>query len=275
MAGIGLVNTWEGTIAFPNSARLVKPRGNGITMVIDKGLGLSETANLLSVAGEYVDYIKLAFGTAALYPGKILREKVSFIRSCGIQIYPGGTFMEIAIIQDKIPEFLDKCRDLGFSAIEVSDGTISLSPDKRTELIVMAKKMGFTVLSEVGKKSPLESLEIDEMVSQVHNDLNAGADYVIFEARDSGKGIGIFNENGDMRNGFFINLIQGLGDSAKIIWEAPLKNQQHELIKVFGPNVNLGNIPPADVIALESLRVGLRSDTLKDILCKETSLAIV
>ena len=275
VAGFGLVNPWEGTIAFPDKARLSKPRAIGLTMVMDKGLGLSETAELLSVAGGFIDYIKLAFGTSALYPGQILRDKVSLIRSWGIHVYPGGTFLEIASIQQQIAGFLEKCRELGFSAIEVSDGTISLTPDERTEIILKAKSMGYHVLSEVGKKSPMESPRVEEIVSQVNSDLTAGADHVILEARESGKGIGIFDENGDIRNEFFRNLAHDLRDNPGIIWEAPLKNQQLELIRALGTNVNLGNIPPGEVLALEALRVGLRSDTLKDILCRQIPLALV
>ena len=275
VAGFGLLNPWEGTIAFPDNARLSKPRAKGLTMVMDKGLGLSETAELLSIAGEFIDYIKLAFGTSALYPGQILRDKVSLIRTWGIHVYPGGTFLEIAAIQHQIADFLEKCRDLGFSAIEVSDGTISLTPEERADIILMAKGMGYHVLSEVGKKSPMESPRVEEIVSQVNSDLIAGADHVILEARESGKGIGIFDEHGDIRNEFFRNLAHDLRDTSSIIWEAPLKNQQLELIRAFGPNVNLGNIPPGEALALEALRVGLRSDTLKDILRQQTPLALV
>ncbi len=275
MARFGLLNPWEGTITLPDSARLSKPRVKGITMVMDKGLGLSETAELLSVTGEYIDYIKLAFGTSALYPGELLHEKISLIRSVGIHVYPGGTFLEIASAQNKIPEYLAKCHELGFSAVEISDGTISLSPAERADIIMKSKRTGLQVLTEVGKKSAVESLGVEETISQVKRDLQAGADHVILEARESGKGIGIFNDNGDIRNDFFMNLIHNIKDTSHIIWEAPLKKQQYELIRVFGANVNLGNIPPGEVLALEALRVGLRSDTLRDILGKEIIMALV
>ncbi len=259
-------NVWDGVIDTPVSTRLQKPRNCGWTMVMDKGMGLGETSELLSVAGRYIDYVKLAFGTSALYNGYILREKIALIRSLDIDVYPGGTFFEIAIMQDKMDHFLELAQELNFSAIEVSDGTITMSSDTRLQAIKSAAKAGFRVLSEVGKKDPLEYLTPDTIAAQINFDLAAGASKVILEARESGLGIGIFGDKGEIREECVEHILAKIPDFNCILWEAPLKKQQQELILRFGPNVNLGNIPPAEALALESLRVGLRSDTFKPLI---------
>lgn len=259
-------NAWDGIVLIPFSSRVQKPRSTGLTMVMDKGLGISETEEMLSLAGRYIDYVKLAFGTSALYNESLLREKISLVRSRGVHIYPGGTFLEIAILQNKTEDFLNRAWNLGFSAIEVSDGTIPLSADARRNVIKIARGMGFEVISEVGKKDPNDNLVINVIINQIKADLDSGVSKVILEARESGKGIGIFDKKGEIIRDQFKELISNISDPDIIIWEAPLKIQQQELITYFGPNVNLGNIPPAEILALESLRVGLRSDTLKTLI---------
>lgn len=254
---------WAEVITMPIPGRVQKPRVQGLTMVIDKGLGLNSTADLLSLAGDHIDFIKLGFGSSALYNTELLAKKISLVRDHAVHIYPGGTMLEIAVRQNVAECFLQIAWKLGFSAIEVSDGTVPMTPQTRSTLIKMAKKTGFLVLSEAGKKDPAQKLSVESIACQVEADLVAGAAKVILEARESGKGIGIFNDQGEIRENVFSALVKRLPDTSSIIWEAPLKNQQEELIHVFGPNVNLGNIPAGEVIALESLRTGLRSDTLK------------
>lgn len=268
MGQIGWHNVWDGIVETPFPTRIQKPRDYGLTMVMDKGTGLQETSEMLSMAGKYVDFIKLAFGTSALYNGDILKKKIDLVRSHEVHIYPGGTFLEIAIMQNKVREFLNRAWELGFSAIEVSDGTITMSPETRRATITTASEMGFTVLSEVGKKDPAENPSPASIAQQIIADLEAGAGKVIMEARESGMGIGIFNEEGEIKKDCFSCILGSIPDPACIIWEAPIKKQQQDLILHFGPNVNLGNIPPSEVIALESLRVGLRGDTLKTIIKK-------
>lgn len=257
---------WEDIIHMPLSSRIKKPRVNGLTMVMDKGLGLRDTLEMLSVSAEFIDYVKLAFGTPALYGSELLKSKIKAVRKHDIHVYPGGTFLEIAVIQNKVDVFLGRAQELGFSAIEVSDGTISMSPDLRYKIIKEAASMGFHVLTEVGKKDPGSNIRIREMVEQVKTDLEAGANKVILEARESGKNIGVFDTKGEILKDRFGEIISGIYELTRLIWEAPLKNQQQELILKFGPNVNLGNIAPSEVLALEALRVGLRSDTLKPFL---------
>ncbi|HAW71194.1 MAG TPA: phosphosulfolactate synthase [Firmicutes bacterium] len=252
-------------VKSPIQGRVGKPRQLGITMVMDKGLGLAETRDFLALGSEYVDFVKLAFGTAAVYPPAILQEKIALIKDSGNDVYPGGTFLEIAIIQKKVPEFLERAGCVGFTAIEVSDGTIELSAERRRTIIGMAAKAGFKVLSEVGKKDPRQKTSGRAMANAVLNDLDAGSKLVIVEGRESGRGVGIYDKEGHIEQERFEELLSCSGVQNAIIWEAPLKDQQSALIGLFGPNVNMGNIPPHEVIALESMRLGLRNDTLKSV----------
>lgn len=255
--------SWQELLQFPMGNRLNKPRESGLTMIIDKGLGLGETRDLLNLGGDYIDFFKLGFGTSALYEDKMLEEKIHLVRSSGVMIYPGGTFLEVAILQDKLREFLTLARDFGFNAIEVSDGTIELSRKMRAKAITEAVETGFVVLTEVGKKDPNSEFEIKEIVQLVNFDLSYGASQVIVEGRESGKSVGLYDKDGNLILSDLEELVYSIGDSSKLIWEAPMKDQQQELIIRFGSNVNIGNVNPHEVLALEALRVGLRADTLK------------
>ncbi|MFZ5899096.1 MAG: phosphosulfolactate synthase [Bacillota bacterium] len=257
------MENWREMVAFPLTGRSPKPRQRGLTMILDKGLGLGETKDLLEIAGNHIDFIKLGFGTSALYSDGILQEKLSLVRQYNVGIYPGGTFLEIAIAQGKLKRFLNLAKVLGFTAIEVSDGSISLEPRVRREAILRGKEMGFTVLTEVGKKDPNACPSLKELAAQAVDDLTYGADWVIVEGREFGKGVVIYDEQGRIKPGSLEEFTAYLPDKDVIFWEAPLKEQQQELIIRFGPDVNLGNIPPQEVLSLEALRVGLRGDTLK------------
>ncbi len=257
------VRAYAGVIRPPLQERARKPRSTGQTMVIDKGLGLSQTRALLELAGEYIDFIKLGFGTAALYPERLLREKVALIRGRGVEPYPGGTFFEVAVLQGRLEAFLVATWELGFRTVEVSDGTIDLCPREREQAIRTARALGFTVITEVGKKDGARELDPAAARAQVEADLAAGAAKVILEGRESGKGAGVYDGEGRLRPGILEELVAGLPDPGAVMWEAPLKAQQQELIARFGPNVNLGNVAPDEVIALEALRCGLRGDTLR------------
>jgi phosphosulfolactate synthase len=254
---------WRNIVKFPLGERIAKPRDQGLTMIIDKGMGLAETKDLLNIAGEHIDYIKLAFGTSALYSKNVLPEKIGLAKSCGIEIYPGGTFLEVAILQDKLEDFLNQAKTLGFTCIEVSDGTITLYGEVRERAIVRACEMGFKVLTEVGKKHEEDRAPVREMALLIRSDLRNGACKVIVEGRESGVSVGLYDRHGNLIKDDFEQLLQEIDNPGSIIWEAPQKDQQLELIGRFGPNVNLGNIPTNEVLALEALRVGLRSDSLK------------
>lgn len=250
-------------VADPLSGRSAKPRTVGQTMVIDTGLGLMQTGDLLELAAGYVDFIKLGFGTPALYPSGLLKAKIDLIRSHGVEPYPGGTFLEVAWQQGRLGEYLAACGRLGFQMIEVSDGTITLSPAERQAIIRAARERSFTVITEVGKKDGQSDLDPLDAIRQVRADLEAGATKVIVEGRESGKGVGIYDRSGHLKEDDLEILVAGVPDAAVLMWETPMKEQQREFIARFGPNVNLGNIAPTDVIALEALRRGLRGDTLK------------
>jgi phosphosulfolactate synthase len=257
---------WD-LLNFPLKGRNVKPRSNGITMIIDKGLSLVETQNLLELNSTFIDFIKLAFGTILLYPPPTLEAKISLAKRYGVPLYPGGTFLELAYWQKKTTVLYPKLRDLGFEWLEISDGTLSISPKERLGLIEQAHKAGFKVITEVGKKDPTIQPLPDEIAQLVQTDLTNGVAWVIIEARESGAGIGIYNRQGQIQ-GEIMEFLRQILPINQIIWEAPLKHQQAELISLFGPNVNLGNLPPGEAMALEALRLGLRSDTWKQCLKK-------
>ncbi|MFW6022727.1 MAG: phosphosulfolactate synthase [Halanaerobiaceae bacterium] len=257
-------NPWNIGLENPLKGRVEKPRNKGLTMIIDKGLGLSNIRDLLEVGHLYIDFIKFSFGTSLIYPSDVLREKIKLIKDYNIDVYPGGTLFEIAVTQNKVFEFFARAKQLGFTAIEVSDGTIDLSRSFRKEVIFEAKKMGFRVLSEVGKKDSENPLSLQEMQKQIKDDLLAGVDNIIIEGRESGKAISIYDESGEIDMEMLRGILRVVNNSSDVlIWEAPLKKQQVLLIEELGSNVSLGNIQPGEIFALESLRRGLRGDTLK------------
>lgn len=255
---------WQDIISFPRPDRSRKPRYSGVTMVIDKGLGLTEFRDMLELASDYIDMIKLTFGTPAFYPTELLREKCRICRAFGADIFPGGTFLEIAVLQGKLGRYLRRAQELGFNAVEVSDGTVPMSPETRAWSIKSARDLGFRVITEVGKKNPADVIPPAAMIEQIARDHELGASYVIVEGRESGKGVGIYESDGRVKADDLEYFIRGVRNPEFLIWEAPLKNQQQSLIFRLGTNVNLGNIPPSDIVALEALRVGLRGDTLRE-----------
>jgi phosphosulfolactate synthase len=237
--------------------------GEGITMMLDKGMGPNTVEDFLEISGTYVDLAKFGWGTSAIHDRELIKYKIDTYLSNGITPYPGGTLFELAYINNKFNEFLNESEDLGFKAIEISDGTVDISPEERTNIIEQVKDAGFMVLTEVGKKDPKKDhlFTAQNRVEMVKSDLDAGADNVIIEAREGGKDLGIYNSDGDVKEKDIQVLIDNL-DVNKLIWEAPQKNQQSYLILRFGPNVNLGNIAPEEITSLETMRRGLRGDTL-------------
>lgn len=212
------------------------------------------------------DFIKLGFGTAALYRSDLLKAKVGLIRSYGVEPYPGGTFLEVAWLQGRLPEYLDTCERCGFRYVEVSDGTVTLAQEERLRAIDLARSRGLRVITEVGKKDGEVELDPLDAIRQIEADRKAGASKVIVEGRESGKGVGIYDAKGNPKADEMEQIVAGLTDRSILMWETPMKEQQQAMITRFGPNVSLGNIAPADVIALEALRRGLRGDTLKLVL---------
>ncbi len=254
---------WEGVVEMPIRGRSSKPRTTGITMVIDKGLGLNQVKDLIQTSSDYIDIFKLTFGTSAFYDRNFLVEKINFLSAAQIDVMPGGTFLEIALWKGVYKEYLKRAKELKFSTIEVSDGTIDMDSATRKDTIRQALDMGFKVITEVGKKDPREALPIAAMHQLIQEDLENGAFKVIIEAREAGKGVGIFDQEGQIKQDEVDNIIAGAENKDTLLWEAPIKNQQQALIIRFGSNVNLGNIPHDEILALESLRQGVRGDTLK------------
>jgi phosphosulfolactate synthase len=260
---MSVCSIWDGIIKPTRTDRLQHgPRTTGITMVIDTGIGLNEMEDMLCMASEFIDIMKLGFGSSFLYDKHTLNEKIALCTSRGILICPGGTFLEIAVLQRVWERCLERCKELGFTCVEVSDGTIELPRSLRNRIIRFALELDLQVFTEVGKKEDGSHLPIDEQIRYIEEDLEAGSKRVIIEGRESGTNVGVFDADGNLRATDVDTITDRLPDRDALIWEAPLKSQQVRFIKRFGSNVNLGNIPPASVLALECLRQGLRSDTI-------------
>lgn len=247
---------------FLNQVSQKKGRQVGLTMVLDKGLGLNQTTDLIQTAGQYIDFVKFGWGTSATIERDLIKAKIQKYTAAGIKPYPGGTLLEVALLNDKLDEFFTETKALGFKAVEVSDGSTDISATKRRLVIQQAKANGFWVISEVGKKNPQldHQLSIQTRLAEIKADLAAGSNLVIIEAREAGKNIGIYDADGNIIEQELDQLASAGID--KLIFEAPLKKQQVNLILKFGPQVNLGNIATADAISLETLRTGLRGDTV-------------
>jgi phosphosulfolactate synthase (CoM biosynthesis protein A) len=243
----------------------VKPREVGLTSVLDKGLGLHAMQDLVELAGPYIDVVKLGWGTAALYPASILASKIALLRSADIAVCPGGTLLEIAWAQARIEAFFAFAKAAGFTAVEVSDGTYAIPQRDKLALIARAARLGFRVVSEVGKKSPEEDAKLtpEQRVDLIRQELDAGAWKVILEGRESGT-VGIYNTQGTVQSDLVDLLVAEFGVTS-LIFEAPQKSQQVWLMRHYGSLVNLGNVPPEEVVSVATLRYGLRSDTVRPV----------
>ncbi|MES1221486.1 MAG: phosphosulfolactate synthase [Bacteroidota bacterium] len=244
--------------------RIQKPRKNGITMVMDKGLSVDEAKNFLSVAYPHVDVVKLGFGTSFVTPN--LREKIEVYQSYNIPVYFGGTLFEAFLVRNQFEDYIAICKDYGISYIEVSDGSITIPHAEKCGYIEKLTKHG-TVLSEVGSKDAEHIIPPYKWIELMRAELNAGASYVIAEAREAGN-VGIYRGSGEVREGLVQEILTQIPEE-KILWEAPQKSQQLYFIELIGCNVNLGNIAPNEVIALEAMRIGLRGDTFSLFLDKQ------
>lgn len=236
--------------------RTGKPRNTGLTMVMDKGLSVRQAEDLVSTAADYVDYVKLGFGTGLITKG--LPDKIKLYKKAGIDVYLGGTLFEAFVIREKFTDYRKLVSKLKLDTVEVSDGSMLMDHKTKCKYIKELSK-DHTVLSEVGSKESKIRIPADRWIEMMQMELKAGAVKVIGEARESGS-VGIFSQNGKAQ-AKLIREILNYVDMDRIIWEAPLKAQQTWFIKEFGANINLGNIPPAEVLPLETLRLGLRVDT--------------
>lgn len=236
--------------------RSAKPRANGLTMVMDKGLSVEEAKLFLSVSSSYVDIVKLGFGTAYVTPN--LEEKLEVYRSYNIPAYFGGTLFEAFLIRDQVQDYIDTCKRYGITHMEVSDGCIQIPHEEKCRYITELTKYG-TVLSEVGSKDASQILPPYKWIELMRKELEAGSTYLIAEARESGN-IGIYRGDGEVREGLVNEILTAI-PAEKVIWEAPKKDQQLFFIELLGPDANLGNLAPHEIIALEAMRIGLRGDS--------------
>jgi phosphosulfolactate synthase len=234
-------------------------RDGGLTHVIDKGLGPRAWEDVLETSGDYIDIVKLGWGTAYVTPN--LKRKLEVLKDKPVVL--GGTFFEVVYLKDKLDEYKSWLDELGLTHVEISDGTIEIARERKLELIADFAR-DFTVLSEVGSKDSDVVFAPYEWVLWIKEELAAGAWKVVTESREGGTA-GIFRPSGEMRTGLVDEIAHEI-DVQDLIWEAPTKASQAWFVKHFGPEVNLGNIPPDEVIPLETLRLGLRGDTLKEVL---------
>ena len=241
--------------------RTAKPRVSGYTMAMDKGLSLREVEDFISVAGGYVDVVKLGWATSFVTPQ--LKEKVALYHAADIPVYFGGTLFEAFIVRQQFDDYRRTLDQYNMSFAEVSDGSIELPHDRKCEYIRQLCEQ-VTVLSEVGSKDETKIMPPYRWIELMQAELEAGAWKVIGEAREGGT-VGLFRSTGEVRSGLVQEILTKI-PSEKIIWEAPQKEQQVWFIKLLGANVNLGNIAPNEIIPLETIRIGLRGDTFNHFL---------
>lgn len=238
-------------------ARPAKPRETGLTHVIDIGLSPSDADGLMQTSGDFIDLIRLGFGSA--YVTGALREKIDFYNQHGVPVALGGTLTELAWLQKRVEGLRSWLKELGIRHVEVSSGAVPIPPEEKAELI-RALAEDFTVFAEVGEKDPAAIMAPYVWVDLIEQALEAGASKVVCEGRASGDA-GMYRPDGEARTGLIDEIVHRI-DFHRLIFEAPKRHQQVWFIQHLGPEVNLGNIRPDDVIPLETLRLGLRADTL-------------
>jgi phosphosulfolactate synthase len=236
--------------------RTAIPRESGMTMVMDKGLSIREAEDFIENTSHLTDLVKLGFGTSFVTPR--LAEKIKLYQSAGFKVYFGGTLFEAYLYRNQLDEYKRLMDKVNISLVEISDGSIDIAHDEKCEHIRDFAK-SFTVISEVGSKDAEKIIPPFAWIEMMENELEAGVWKVIAEARESGT-VGVFRGSGEVRSGLVAEIIRKI-PFEKIIWEAPLKSQQVWFIKLYGSNINLGNIAPNEVIPLETLRLGLRGDS--------------
>lgn len=241
--------------------RADKPRESGITMMMDKGLSLKEVESFCESSAEYTDLVKFGFGTALIT--KNLTEKIKLYRSAGVEPYFGGTLFEMFAVREQLDDYMRFVDQYDIQTVEVSDGSMRIDPDEKVEMIQRFAKQK-RVLSEVGTKIKGVVIANEDWVKHMKAELDAGAWKVIAEARESGT-IGIYNSDGSANRDLIDDIMKEI-PIEQVLWEAPVKNQQVMFIQMVGANVNLGNIAPNEVVALEALRCGMRGDTFFDYL---------
>ena len=235
-----------------------KPRERGITHVIDTGLSTHAAASLMANAADYIDLVRLGWGSA--YVTRDLAAKLEAYRAAGVDVMLGGTLTELAWLRGCVDGLCEWLRDLAIDRVEVSSGTVTIPAEEKLELVQRLAEE-FTVYAEVGEKDPAAILAPYRWVELIRDALSAGAHQVICEGRATGDA-GMYRPDGEARTGLIDEIVHEV-DRTRLLFEAPLKHQQVWFIRQLGADVNLGNVMPADVLSLETLRLGLRADTLK------------
>ncbi|WP_462157643.1 phosphosulfolactate synthase [Pseudoalteromonas sp. GB56] len=238
--------------------RPAKPRMAGRTNVLDKGMGLMQLKDTLQTCGDFIDVIKLGWGTALVTPN--LKDKIDLIKSFDIEPCLGGTLFEYAYITGKVEDYIAMLKELELDLVEISDGSITLAQKEKNDIISRFAK-DFTVYSEVGSKDDKVIVSPSKWVEQIKNELAAGAQKVILEGRESGTA-GLYRADGEIRMGLVDEVIHSGIEFNDLIFETPKKAQQVWMLKQYGADVNMGNIAYEEVVSLETLRLGLRADTL-------------
>ena len=236
--------------------RTQQPRQDGLTMVMDKGLSFRDAENFISVGAPHTDIVKLGFGTSFVTPN--LRAKIELYQQHNIPVYFGGTLFEAFIIRNQFDDYIAMCKDYNIDVIEVSDGSIEIPHTEKCGYMEKISKFA-KVFSEVGSKDAAHIIPPYKWIELMSAELNAGASYVIAEAREAGN-VGIYRGSGEVREGLVQEILTKI-PAEKILWEAPQKAQQLYFLELIGCNVNLGNIAPSEIIPLEAMRIGLRGDT--------------
>ena len=245
--------------------RSAKPREQGLTMVMDKGLSIREVEDMLSISSPHIDIVKLGWATSFVTPN--LKEKLAVYKNANIPVYLGGTLFEAFVVRNQFDDYRKLLDQYGLTHAEVSDGSIEMPQDIKCEYIrTLAKQV--TVLSEVGSKDETKIIPPYKWIQLMKMELEAGSWKVIGEARESGN-VGLFRSSGEVRQGLVEEILTQVPFES-IIWEAPQKAQQVWFVKLLGANVNLGNIAPREIIPLETIRLGLRGDTFFDFLNQKT-----
>ena len=238
-----------------------KPRNEGLTMVMDKGLSLNEAENMVALKSDLTDIVKLGFGTSILT--KNISEKIKLYQQSGMIVYTGGTLFEAFIIRNQFDDYCKLMDTLKLDMVEVSDGSMFIEHDEKCEYIQKLAS-NYRVISEIGSKDESVTIKNSDWIKFMKKELDAGSWKVIAEAREGGN-VGMFDKNGLVKNDLVKEITKQIRVT-EILWEAPQKNQQVWFINNFGANVNLGNISPNDIISLECLRLGLRGDTFNNYL---------
>ncbi len=241
--------------------RKEKPRHSGVTMVMDKGLGLRQAQDLVETSGHLIDFIKLGFGTSLVT--RQAKDKAWLYREHDIKVFVGGTLFEAFMVRDQLDEFIACIEELGCDAVEISDGCIRMNHEEKCNIIRQLTE-DYTVVSEVGAKDDDVVLAAGDWVEAMNKELEAGSSFVIGEARETGT-VGLYDKDGCADEALIQEILARV-PGEKVIWEAPKKHQQTCFIRLLGADVNLGNIAPAEIASLETLRLGLRADTFFDFL---------